>query len=61
MSTGFTSVDLRRFLLRFLVFLVRIWPAFGFILFILPVPVFLNLLAAERFVLILGIQSPLVA
>jgi hypothetical protein len=37
------------------------WLALGFILLILPVPVFLNLLAAERFVFILGIKSPLVA
>jgi hypothetical protein len=46
--------------LRLVVFLPKIWRAPDLILLILPVPVLLNLLAAERFVFILGINSPLV-
>ena len=46
---------LRKFLFRFVVLVVKIWLVKALFLRIFPVPVFLNLLAAPRFVFIFGI------
>ena len=55
MSPGDMIVEWRRFLLRLVDLLVRIWLVNALFRLILPVPVLLNRLAAPLFVFILGI------
>ena len=50
-------LDLRKFLFRFVVLVVKIWLVKALFFRILPLPVFLNLLAAPLFVLIFGIGN----
>ncbi len=52
-----TTVSLRNARFRFGLFFVRMWLLKALARTILPVPVFLNRLAAARFVLILGIAN----
>ena len=48
-------LGLRKFLFRLVVLVVKMWLVKALFLRILPVPVFLNLLAAPRLVFIFGI------
>jgi hypothetical protein len=48
-------LDLRKFLFRFVVLVVKIWLVKALFLRILPLPVLLNLLAAPLFDFIFGI------
>ena len=48
-------LGLRKFLFRLVVLVVKMWLVKALFLRILPLPVFLNLLAAPRFVFIFGI------
>ena len=50
-------LDLRKFLFRFVVLVVKIWLVKALFLLTLPLPVLLNLLAAPLFVLIFGINN----
>ena len=50
-------LDLRKFLFRFVVLVVRIWLVKALFLRILPLPVLLNLLAAPLFDFIFGIVN----
>ena len=50
-------LDLRKFLFRFVVLVVRIWLVKALFLRILPLPVRLNLLAAPLFDFIFGIVN----
>ena len=54
-SDASISPDLRRFLFRFVDFLVKIWEVNALLRRILPEPVALNRLAAPLFVFIFGI------
>lgn len=50
-------LDLRKFLFRFVVLVVKIWLVKALFLRILPLPVLLNLLAAPLFDFIFGIVN----
>ena len=54
-SDAAMMLDLRRFLFRLVVLVVKIWLVKALFLRIFPLPVLLNLLAAPRFVFIFGI------
>ena len=54
-SEGVMMLALRKFLFRLVVLVVKMWLVKALFLRILPLPVFLNLLAAPRFVFIFGI------
>ena len=54
-SEGAMMLALRKFLFRLVVLVVKMWLVKALFLRIFPVPVFLNLLAAPRFVFIFGI------
>ncbi len=59
-SADAMMLDLRKFLFRFVVLLVRIWLVKALFLRILPLPVLLNLLAAPLFDFIFGIVNSLI-
>jgi len=57
-SPGDIVLDFLKFLFRFVVLLLRMWLVKAEDRLIFPVPVFLNRLAAPRFVFILGMFVP---